>query len=372
MTNQSTPADASTPNGVSCSFCGKHQKEVKKIVAGPSVYICDECVGLCNDIIAEEVEAADAAAAAARPEPMAAAELLTELDMRVVGQTSAKRTLVAAVRQQQVLDTTPALRVLLVGPSGSGKTTLGRALVDSVRDGCMTDVGRLSESGYVGDDVEHVLCGLLDRANGEVERAQHGVLFLDGIEKLHAQRPLTRARDISGESVQRELLRVLESGLLYLPKSGGGRHPQRAGDLEIDTRHILIVAAVRTEGWDLPADLSERALRDALCEAGLLNAFVARFDRVIRLDRLGGAQMKSLAAGLIAETCRRAATVGTTLYITPDAVQVLASFGARSPDGAWALRAPLHRILEDVLLATPPVAAQTIDQAQMALLVGAR
>jgi len=234
----------------------------------------------------------------------------------------------------------------------------------------MTDVGRLSESGYVGDDVEHILAGLVDAVEGNVERAQRGVVFLDGIEKLHVRRPLTRARDISGESVQRELLRLLDGMTLSVPKSGATRHPQRKDDLTIDTRGILLVASLRMEGWDLPAHASERVLRDALCESGMIGAFVSRFDRIVRLVRLDAGQTATVVAGSVEEARRRAESLGTALDVTPAAIAVFASVAATSPDGAWAARGPIHRILEDILMLPSPVPAWRVDEADALRLVG--
>jgi ATP-dependent protease Clp ATPase subunit len=234
----------------------------------------------------------------------------------------------------------------------------------------MTDVGRLSESGYVGDDVEHILAGLLEHVGGSVEDAELGVVFLDGIEKLHVRRPLTRARDISGESVQRELLRMLDGATLSVPKSGGSRHPMRTDDITIDTSGILLVASLRMEGWDLPLGAPERALRDALCEAGMLGAFISRFDRIVQLGRLDATQSAAVVAGSIEEARRRAESLGTALEVTPSAAAVLASVAASSPDGAWAVRGPIHRILEDILLLPSAAPAWRVDEADALRLVG--
>src|SRR5262249_25027771 len=152
---------------------------------------------------------------------------------------------------------------------------------------------------------------------------ERGVLFLDGIEKLHAQRPLTRARDISGESVQRELLRLLGHTRTTVPRLGGALHPQQKDTVSIETRRILVVAAVRTEGWELPADASERAVRDALVEHGLLGAFVARFDRIVQLPRPERSDTRAIAARLVDDAIRRAAAMKTTLVVTAAAIDAI-------------------------------------------------
>jgi len=344
-----------------CSFCGKARREVKKLVSGPNVYICDECIGLCNDILAEEVQK-QLATDVEKPHA-----LLASLDEQVVGHSAAKRTLAAAARQQHALPDA-ALRILLVGPSGSGKTTLGRALTSSVPNGYATDVGRLSETGYVGDDVEHVLCGLLDFVEGSIERAERGTVFLDGIEKLAFARPLTRARDISGESVQRELLRFFDGTRVFLPKGGGARHPQQANQ-PLETKRILIVAAVRMEGWTLPPGSSERVLRDVLAEHGLLGAFVARFDRVLQLSPPTLPELREIARRLVGDAARKASAVGTNLTVSPSALDMLAAAADKADDGGWALRAPIHRLVEDVMLATTAEPSRTIDDAAMKLVL---
>jgi ATP-dependent protease Clp ATPase subunit len=354
---------------LNCSFCGKSQQEVKKLIAGPTVYICDECVGICNDVIAEE----QAREPAPRPAAPTVDELLAAFGERVTGNVEATRALVAALRhhrhntdQGASASRVRAMRVLLVGPSGSGKTTLGRALCEVAGPvSRLADVGGLSESGYVGDDVEHLVASLLGAADQDIERAQRGVLFLDGVEKLAARRPLSpRGRDISGEEVQRELLRLLDGTVLNVPYHTS-RHPSVARQ-DVATEHILVAAAVRLEDGALPPEADDREVRDALCQSGLLAAFVARFDRIVRLRPPTAADLRSILTrrgGLIDRIAQALAPLNATLEVTPDAVDELSTTAVGAPDGAWVLDRALRRQLTEVFLVPDPARAFRVDRA---------
>ncbi|NUO50320.1 MAG: AAA domain-containing protein [Polyangiaceae bacterium] len=356
-----------------CNFCGKSQKEVKKLISGPNCYICDECIGACNDIIAEEVEKEDQEADAAPQDPPDPQELFQELHAAVVGQNDAKRSLVAALRRRhfaRALDPVPrAPRILWVGPGGVGKSTLGLAACDAAPYPTYSfDVGRLSEAGYVGDDVEHIIQGLLAIAEGSIPATERGFVFLDGVEKLSLSMPRTVVhRDISGASVQRELLRLLEGKTMDVPPRGA-RHPQQQ-NISIDTNSIVIVAAVRLEGITAPPGATERELRDLLVQAGLLAAFVSRFDRVVFFRPLGPSELATVAERAFEHAKNEANAVGTTLDLRPDALDTLVSAAVASGEEGFGVARFTQRLLEEVYVAERPATTFTVDAAAVRALL---
>ncbi len=358
-------------SNIKCNFCGKSQQEVIKLIAGPDCYICNECIGACNDIIAEEAEKEPAPAPP--DEPPDAEELFQDLHAAVAGQNDAKRSLVAALRRRhfaRALDPVPrAPRILWVGPSGVGKTALGLAACGAAPQPAYAfDVGRLSEAGYVGDDVEHILQGLLAVADGSVAAAERGFLFLDGVEKLGLSMPRTVVhRDISGASVQRELLRLLEGRTLDVPPRGS-RHPQQQ-NISIDTNSIVIVAAVRVEGVTAPPGATERELRDALVQMGLLAAFVSRFDRVVFFRPLGPAELATVAEWAFERARAEASAVGTTLDLRPDALDTLVSAAVASGEEGFGVARFTQRLLEEVYVAERPATTFTVDAAAVRALL---